>query len=108
MPAVHFLTLNLLVLTSWRQDVKFGVKHSQSFPHVRSFTINHMPTNSYETCNSLKIMPACVAQPTTAPNGQTAVPVLSCPETEPLAKTENPETASLQFTFAYQPSFETR
>jgi len=44
------------------------------------------------------MMSGCVAQPITAPNDQTAVPVLQCSETEPMAKTENPETASLQFT----------
>jgi hypothetical protein len=43
-------------------------------------------------------MSGCVAQPITAPNDQMAVPALSCRETEPMAKTENLETASLQFT----------
>ena len=57
-----------------------------------------MPTNLHEKSISLQMMSGFVPQPMTAPNDQMAVPVLSYLETEPMAKTAKPKTASLQFT----------
>jgi len=69
----------------------------------RSLTLDHLqlticlqfPT---KRPTDIKTMSGCVAQPITAPEDQTAVPVLSCLETEAMAKAKKPETATLQFT----------